>query len=281
MRRLTIDLDMPRSVAVSRRKLAVQVDKALPTGDSIRAWPDGNVGDTEHPNTADQAPLDSAAVHEQCSEMIPRTWQVLTVSLSRSKGEMLVSRMRSGQGPFILSLPLSRHSSRDPDEECFGYSQAKTELQDIIALADYSTHSVQDASRKGSNSAWWEGRAALDARLKDLLTDMQNIWFGGFQGMFSPRLPAFAPLSRFQASLNVVLDNHLPSRRALGKKQSPQQVTFDPRVVELFVALGDPAFFSDMEEPLTDLLYFVVDVLQFNGERNAYDEIDFDAVSLH
>ncbi|KAL8902681.1 MAG: hypothetical protein Q9207_004465 [Kuettlingeria erythrocarpa] len=275
--RLTIGPDMARSVSMSRGRLAVQVDQALPTRVGLLAWPDVYAEDTKQLKIADET-LDSSTVHEQCLEMIPNNWQVLTVSLSRSKGEIQVCRMRSGQGPFVLSLPLDRHTSRDPDEENFGYSQAKTELQDIIKLADVSTHSVQDTSRKGSRSAWWEGRAALDARLKDLLTNMQNMWFGGFQGMFSQRLPARESLSRFQESLNLVLDNHLPSRQGLGKKPRSQQAILDPRVVELFVALGDPAFFSDMEEPLMDLLYFVVDILQFTGERNAYDEIDFDAM---
>lgn len=264
---------------MSRGRLAVQVDKALPTGDGLLVWPDAYAEDTKQLNTASET-LESSTVHEQCLDMMPPGWQVLTVSLSRSKGGIQVSRMRSGQGPFVLSLPLDRHSSRDPDEENFGYSQAKAELQDIIKLADTSTHSVQDTSRKGAKSAWWEGRAALDARLKDLLTNMQNMWFGGFQGVFSQRLPARESLSRFQESLNIVLDNHLPSRQGLSKKPRSQQVNLDPRVVELFVALGDPAFFSDMEEPLMDLLYFVVDILQFSGERNAYDEIDFDAVCI-
>lgn len=277
--RLTNGLDMARSVAMSRGRLAVQVDQALPTGAGLLAWPDVYAEDTKQLNVANET-LDASIVHEQCLEMIPHNWQVLTVSLSRSKGEIQVCRMRSGQGPYVLSLPLDRHTSRDPDEENFGYSQAKTELQDIIKLADISTHSVQDTSRKGSRSAWWEGRAALDARLKDLLTNMQNMWFGGFQGIFSQRLPARESLSRFQESLNLVLDNHLPSRQGLGKKPRSQQAILDPRVVELFVALGDPAFFSDMEEPLMDLLYFVVDILQFTGERNAYDEIDFDAVCI-
>ena len=47
----------------------------------------------------------------------------------------------------------------------------------------------------------------------------------------------------------------------------------------MFVSLGCPSESNDVDEPLMDLLYFVVDILQFNGERNAYDEIDFDSVS--
>ncbi|KAI4207997.1 MAG: hypothetical protein LQ348_000367 [Seirophora lacunosa] len=271
--------DMARSVAISRGQLAVQVDKMLPTGDKPLAWPDATEVRAQHLNMADQI-LDPFALQEQCFDSMPHTWQVLTVSLSRTKGEILVSRTRCGQGPFILSLPLDRHSSRDSDEESFGYSQAKAELRDILTLADESTHNGPGMSGKGARSAWWEGRAALDARLKDFLTNMQNVWFGGFQGVFSQRFPARELLSRFQESLNVVMDNHLPSRRGLAKKQKSQQVSLDPRVTELFVALGDPASFSDMEEPLMDLLYFVVDILQFHGERNAYDEIDFDSMTI-
>ncbi|KAL9019738.1 MAG: hypothetical protein Q9185_002984 [Variospora sp. 1 TL-2023] len=272
--------DMARSVSISRGQLAVRVDQTLPTGDNLLAWPDANEVHVERLNTGVDQLLDPINLREQCLDAMPSTWQVLTVSLSRTKGEILVSRTRSGQGPFILSLPLDRHSSRDSDEESFGYCQAKAELQDILALANNSTHNGQGTSGKGARSAWWEGRATLDARLKDFLTNMQNVWFGGFQGVFSQRLPARDLLSRFQESLNVVLDNHLPSRRGLAKKPKIQQVSLDPRVTDLFVALGDPALFSDMEEPLMDLLYFVVDILQFHGERNAYDEIDFDLMTI-
>lgn len=276
--KLTAVTDTARSVSVTRGQMAVQIEKKLAAEDDLCAWPDDNTEELKSLQLWNK-PLDFTTFQEQYLNIIPQTWQVLTISLSRSRREILVCRTRSAQSPFILSLPLDRHSSRDPHEESFDYCQAKTELQEIVGLANYSTHDTQDTSRKGARSAWWEGRAALDARLKDLLTNIENMWFGGFQGVFSQRLPDRDLLSRFQESLNVVLDNHLPSRRGLGKKQQSQRVSLDPRVVELFIALGDPDLFSDMEEPLMDLLYFVIDILQFHGERNAYDEIDFDSVS--
>ena len=268
---------MARSASVIRGKLAFQCESKLSLGDDLDTWPDGPTRNMQPVNQT----WGLTAFREQFIDIIPRDWQVLTVSLSRSRHEIVVSRIRSGQSPFILSLPLDRHSSRDTHEheESFGYSQAKSELQEIIAFADYSMHETLDTSRKGTKSAWWEGRAALDARLKDLLTNIEYMWFGGFQGVFSQQMPNRGLLSRFQESLSVALDNHLPSRQGLGKVQRGRQISLDPRVVELFVALGDPALFSDMEEPLMDLLYFVIDILQFHGERNAYDEIDFDSVS--
>ena len=74
------------------------------------------------------------------------------------------------------------------------------------------------------------------------------------------------------------MDTHLPSRQGPTKAKQSTRVNLDPRVLELFVGLGAPSEENDVDEQLMDLLYFVVDILQFNKERNAYDEIDFDAV---
>ncbi|KAL8657624.1 MAG: hypothetical protein Q9226_001727 [Calogaya cf. arnoldii] len=272
-------MDMPRSIAVQRGQRATSIEKMMLEVDDALCWPTDKAEKITKCVPSDQ-PLDAAGFQEQYVDMIPQSWQVLTLSLSRSRGEIVVSRLRSGQGPFILSMPLDRHSSRDPDEESFDYSQAKAELQDIIALADQSTHGTQDTSKKGARSAWWEGRAGLDARLQDLVTNIEHMWFGGFHGVFSQRMPHRNLLSRFQVSLNAILDNHLPSRQGQGKKHQSKQISVDPRVMELFVALGEPLDLSDMEEPLTDLLYFVIDILQFCGERNAYDEVDFDSMTI-
>jgi len=57
------------------------------------------------------------------------------------------------------------------------------------------------------------------------------------------------------------------------------KTTLDSRILDLFIGLGDASEEDcDLAEPLTDLLYFVVDVLQFHGELNAYAEIDFDSI---
>ena len=273
-------VDAARSISAQRGRLGVQRGNGVKTSKKqcLPSWPDCNPDNKATSSVSEYTPI-TGALQEEDLDTLPTTWQVLTISLSRDRHEILLSRLRAGQSPFVLSLPLDRHSSRDAADESFGFGQAKTELQEIIALADYTTHEKQSASCKNARLDWWEGRAALDARLEELLDNISNIWFGGFQGLFSQRSIPPDLLSRFQTSLNVTLDHHLPSRQGSGKKQQSRQTTLDPRVMELFVALGDPAHFSDMEEPLMDLLYFIIDILQFNGERNAYDEIDFDAVS--
>ncbi|KAL8663986.1 MAG: hypothetical protein Q9202_003403 [Teloschistes flavicans] len=271
--------DTPRAVSMQRGRSGILAEKEQSAERELITWPAETAVDSEKPRPVDNVPL-SGFDREQDILAIPNTWQIVSIALSQSYGEILVSRIRAGQTPFILSLPLDRHSSREPSDESFGYRQVKAELEEILALADHSTHDTPDPSRKGARAAWWERRAALDARLKDLLNNVGSIWFGGFQGVFSQQTAPPELLARFRQSLKLALDHHLPSRRGSSKQHVSQQTSLDPRVVELFVTLGDPAELSEMEEPVMDLLYFVTDILQFHGERNAYDEIDFDSMAI-
>ena len=260
-----------------RERLALQVERNLAIAHDVV---DGLTGDdfAVPQSLLANKPLAFSDFQKEYIDIIPTSWNVISLSLSESRDEIRVSKIRSGQTPFILNLPLNRHNSRDADEDIFGFDQAKEELQDIIALANYSTHDAQDMSRKGAKSKWWEARAALDARLKDLLVNVESIWFGGFRGVFTQEIHSPDLLSRFQQSLHNILDRHLPSRQKPGKGRKGTRTMLDPQVLELFVEMGNPDKVDDLDVPLMDLLYFVIDILQFNGERNAYDEIDFDSV---
>lgn len=217
---------------------------------------------------------------EDYINIIPKSWQVVSMTLSRSQEEIWVSKIRPGQSPFILRLPFNRENIPDGDAEVFSFGEGKSEMLEIARMANTSAHNGRDMSGKGAKTEWWDNRAGLDARLKDLLTNIESIWFGGFRGIFSPSVPDPHLLARFQQSLQSILDKHLPSRQTPRKHKQASQVVLDPRVLGLFVGLGQPSEENDIDEHLMDLLYFVVDILQFNKERNAYDEIDFDAVSF-
>lgn len=270
--------EVGRLISITRESLAIQVECKLPSGKGVYDWPKNDaLEDAESVQMHDK--LELSAFQAEYIDIIPQDWNVISMTLSQERDEILVSKIRSGQTPFILKLPLNRHNSLDQDEETFGYDQGKAELQDIINLANVSTHSAQDLSHKGAKTEWWEGRAKLDARLKDLLTNMETIWFGGFKAIFSQTPKDVALLSRFRQSFQNILDKHLPSRQKSGRGGQSSRVALDLHVLELFIGLGNPSDSNDLDEPLMDLMYFVVDILQFNGERNAYDEIDFDSVS--
>ena len=270
-------VELGRTIAMMRESLAIRVERQLAITQDVVDWPKGD--DSAAPQSLSiSKSLEFSSFQKEYIDIIPASWNVISLSLSESRDEIRISKIRAGQSPFILILPLNRHNSRDADEEIFGFNQAKTELQDIVVLANYSTHDAQDMSRKGAKSEWWEARAALDARLKDLLINIESIWLGGFRGVFTQKIHTKDLLSRFQQSLHNILDRHLPSRQKPNKGHISNRMVFDSRVLELFVEMGDPEEVDELDEPLMDLLYFVIDILQFNGERNAYDEIDFDSV---
>ena len=271
-------MEMARSVSTARERFAIEVDRRASAHSDAMKWPDVSTVQDQG-LLLDPDELEFVKFKQYYLDIIPESWQVISLSVSDNGDELRIARMRVGEMPFILSLPFNRHSSRDPDEATFGYNQAKAELQEIIGLANFSTHHAQDMSVKGAKAAWWSARAALDARLEDLLVNIENLWLGGFSGIFSQQILHSPLLARFQESLHRILNEHLPSRQSPGKKASRNRIDLDPRILELFVALHVPDDPADMDESLLDLLYFVIDILQFNGERNAYDEIDFDAVS--
>ena len=263
---------------MTRESSAVQVERKLLNETDAFGWPKDDAVESQgsfqmHNN------LELSTFQAEYIDIIPQDWNVVSLTLSQERDEMLISKLRSGQTPFILRLPLNRHNPLDQDDEVFGYDEGRAELRDIVSLGNSSAHSAQDLSRKGAKTEWWETRATLDARMKDLLTNMESIWLGGFKAIFSQTAQSPALLSRFQQSLQNILDKHLPSRQKAGRGGQSSRVVLDSRVLELFVGLGNPSDSNDLDEPLMDLLYFVVDILQFNGERNAYDEIDFDSVS--
>ncbi|EKG18341.1 Peptidase C50 separase [Macrophomina phaseolina MS6] len=262
--------ELPKTNASQLEQLAISIENQAVTREDLMTWP-GLTDDQQRP-----AQLTAAEFQTEYVNTIPQGWTAVSLSLNEARDELYITRYVPYQSPFILRLPMARHNSRDMDEEIFGFEEGKAELREIIDLSNFSTRNAPDLSKKGAKTEWWAEREALDARLGDLLANIENIWLGGFRGIFKKKGDR-SLLSRFQQSFENILDRHLPSRQGKGKKS---RTNLDSRVLELFVGLGNPDDGVDLDEPLMDLVYFVVDILQFNGERNAYDEIDFDSIII-
>ena len=263
-------LERPRIHALQCESHALSLENGRSS--ELFAW--ANTEDVSRP-----AHLTSAAFQQQYIDILPRPWTVVSLSLNEARSELYVARYRSGQSPLIIRLPFSRHKQDDEDEEAFDYHKGKAELQEIIQVSNYSCHNTGSIEAKGARSNWWSEREALDKRLHELLINIENIWFGGFKGVFSqlPRQPEL--LARFRKSMDDILARYLPSRQAAKGRTKP--LALDDKILELFIGLGsDQDGVIDLDEPLSDLLYFVVDMFQFNAERNAYDEIDFDSMAV-
>jgi separase len=148
------------------------------------------------------------------------------------------------------------------------------ELNQIVSGANVSAHKAKEMTTKSSRKEWWSDREKLDTRLKELLDVIEHHWLGGFKGIFCQYALHKEFMSKFKRAFDRILAKHLPSRQ----NKRAKRVSIDYRILELFIGLGPPEH-QDLDEALVDLIYFVVDILQFHGEGNAYDEVDFDMVS--
>ncbi|EAA27354.1 hypothetical protein GE21DRAFT_4503 [Neurospora crassa] len=285
-------VELGRNLTWRRERKALMLEKNGPKTDAY-SWPNFTDLPVEPLGRMSLGfSLDLQKFQRDYIDIIPKPWSVVSISLSDNKHDLCITKLQAGCTPFVLRLPLDRASSRDADNEVFNYQQGRAELLEIIRLANETCHDARDFTVKGAKTAWWADREALDNRMKDLLTNIEQIWLGGFRGIFSQHQTQGGKrkelMNKFGATFENMLDKYLPSRRQVhhrGKKagggQEPQseKVTVDPRILELFIGLGDTGDQNvDLDEELTDLLYFVVDILQFHGERNAYDEIDFDSM---
>lgn len=276
----TCSVEMARNLTWRREQKALLVEK-----DSGRAgleWP-GDLRSVEDRRTSLSPVADMVRFQREYIDIIPEEWSVISISLSENKHDLRISKLQSGQSPFVIRLPLERASSRDADTEVFNYEEGRAGLLDIIKRANATCHDKRDFSVKGAKTAWWAERTALDNELREFVGKIEQIWLGGFKGIFSQHRKHPELFSKFQNSFQTILNKHLPSRRQVhGKKTvkaAAPKVVLDTRILELFIGLGDvSAEDCDFDEMLNDLLYFVVDILQFHGERNAYDEIDFDSM---
>ena len=290
-------VELGRNLTWRRERKALTLEKNGPKTDAY-SWPNFTDLPVEPMGRMSLGfSLDLQKFQRDYIDIIPKSWSVVSISLSDNKHDLCITKLQAGCTPFVLRLPLDRASSRDADNEVFNYQQGRAELLEIIRLANETCHDARDFSVKGAKTAWWADREALDNRMKDLLTNIEQIWLGGFRGIFSQHQTQGSGkrkdlMRRFGETFENMLDKYLPSRRQVhhrvgrngaggGQEPRSEKVTVDPRILELFVGLGDANAGDqnvDLDEELTDLLYFVVDILQFHGERNAYDEIDFDSM---
>lgn len=260
--------EIPKCNSLRLAQESVEVEQETMSREEYLKWPTVS---------SDGLALTSMAdFQKEYIDIIPQSWTAISLGLSEEQDELHITRYESGASPFLLRLPMARQSSREMDEEGFTFADGRREFEEIIELSDFSTRNAKDMTSREARVQWWTEREALDTKLHELLLNIENIWLGGFKGIFSQHERRPNHLMRFQKSLEKVLNRHLPSRR---KKSQIKKTCLDPRVLELFIGLGDASNEElDIDDALMDLIYFVVDILQFNGEHNAYDEIDFDAM---
>ena len=264
---------LPKDVARAREADAILAEDATASKEQVQSWPSTNITEADSIDRPGQQDFHYLA------QDLPASWSLISVGLSEDHQELLLSKTVAGSTPFLMRLPLSRPSLEGDDVEQFTLAEAKAELVEIVTKANASCHDARGSGDKATRKAWYTERESLDQRLEVLLGNMESIWLGGFRGLLSSVSVDENLLSRFGHSLAQALDNHLPSRQKSAKTKN-SKVDLHAHVLELFTTLQF-AETPEFEDSITDLLYFVVDILQFNGEHNAYDEIDFDGLLVN
>lgn len=272
----TSSMELARNITWRRERKAATAESSPASGSDLD-WPPTASMPPEGRRSTLGFMGEMSRFQKDFVDVIPKGWNVIAMSLSENRRDMCITKLRSGHSPLVLRIPLIKP---DADGQVLDFERGREQFLSIIKRANETCHN----GAKCVVSEWWAERKSLDQQLQQLLAQIESTWLCGFRGIFSqhPRRPDL--LARFQKSLHNILDKHLPSRRSgrggrRGKAAGSARVTLDPRILDLFIGLGDPMTDSvDFSDSLEDLLGFVVDVLQFHGERNPYDEIDYESM---
>ncbi|EPS43867.1 hypothetical protein H072_2091 [Dactylellina haptotyla CBS 200.50] len=269
-------LELYRSISLLREKSAIEEEKIEAQELDDLRWP------TLPPT---QMEIDTASIlnfQKNYIDIIPPSWAAVSISLGESREELFFTRYEAGQIPFMIRVPLMISEEMSMDEEQFGFEKGLASFRDIVNRANVSTHSAKDMITKDVRAKWWSEREVLDNELHDLLLNIENNWLRGYKGIFGGYKRHPELIARFNASFVKILNEHLPSRNSGNRKKNNKIVTLDERVVELFLGIGDPNEEDiDLDDSIQDLIYLVIDILQFHGERNAADEVDLDEMIVH
>lgn len=200
-------------------------------------------------------------------------FNTITIDICPITGNLMLTRCDSLTGETkFLRIPLNSLSLRDIETGHLPFSKAMEELNNIISQSNLSVSREVTSMIHTSDGRkdWWKTRYNLDKQLEELLTAVEKTWFGGFSGFFSNTEVNRKNFEEFQNSFTNTLHQNLPSRKQVG---SPEKfLIIEDWILELFLQI-DPSSknFLTMVE---DLIYFVLDILTYHGEENAYDEVE-------
>jgi separase len=254
------DLDWPR---LERDIVEVEID-ATPTSAYWKSI-------AEKHNAADllDAQYDLAS--------LPRTWAVVSITVTDDRNTMLVSRHQNGFDPMVFCIPLDRQGRREGEEESelFTFDAGINEMRAIMDGNDESIKSIGACKTMDDRKAWWKERHALDGRLGELLATIEFCWLGAFKTVLNPRpIIDHAAFTTFRDRLDVIFQTALSSAGTDTRRGA--RVRLNDTLLTCFATLSSKC----KDEEVEDLVYFVLDQYQFHGIAVALAELDFDQLGV-
>ncbi|RHZ83649.1 hypothetical protein Glove_89g107 [Diversispora epigaea] len=251
--------------------------------------------------------------HTEFLDILPYNWTVCSISIDIETNDMYVCRYRQKISPLLLRLPLKRQSSREEycnttsnfninnlnddnddinnynnneDEVCcFSYDEVIKEFNTILELSNQSMKiGKNERQNKWEKLKWWKERKQLDDRMKLLLENIENFWFGGFKGILITHTQENPELFSFFKEMinNLISKNEIrktssqsPYKMNNSNNKQPQ-LEIEEELYRSFLRLGTNVTDQDIE----DIIYFLVDVYnKCNDQQIGYDEIDWDQLT--
>jgi hypothetical protein len=123
--------------------------------------------------------LDDNEFQENYVDILPAHWTVCSLTVDPIHNDLYAVQLRANETPFVVKLPMNRFTNQMTDIP--NYQDASVELKEIIQGSDETIHDAPKCSQPGEIEAWWSKRKELDTRLKQLLENMEQNWFGGFK----------------------------------------------------------------------------------------------------
>ncbi|PWN29891.1 hypothetical protein BDZ90DRAFT_228940 [Jaminaea rosea] len=219
---------------------------------------------------------------------LPANWTVISLSLSRERNSLVLSRRSASSPPMVLSLPFDRRRDEEDEEDeeatPFDLDAAQRELKAIVDASNALTSSARNVSVSQDmeqRKAWWTSRRELDTRMKVLCAAIEEQWLGPFKSLWGDAAPPSDAMGGLRASLDGIVQR-MCFPHAAGKQRSAAaagaaaKVQLDEAVYDL-VSRVVPSATSD--EELEDLLNFIMDIHQLNGVPVPVDEADMDMLA--
>ncbi|MBW0461348.1 hypothetical protein O181_001063 [Austropuccinia psidii MF-1] len=213
-----------------------------------------------------QNDMDSPATYRPLPSL-PTGWRVVSIHLAFDRSSLFVVQHNETCNPFVVKLPMDRFNRREGEDDLFTLPVASKELQEIVSRSNAATQRARHVSGHNEKVLWWQERQQLDARMRNLVENIENNWFGACKGILRS-CNKVSDLPAVGKALEKIFRHHLISSQ---DKHLCRQ-SLDENIIHCFIALS----INCRDEDLEDLIQFAVDSYQTREAPVVGDEVDAD-----
>lgn len=192
--------------------------------------------------------------------LLPSNWTVITLDLTADGESLVVSKFNNNlKMPLYFKLPLRRMADHSGVGNVLSFNDAIEELNSIIEASNASIKpgATSMIKTKEERKTWWRLRFSLDMRIKELVENIENTWFGAFKGLF-----------------NSVTANDLSAEisNLIGEFVGVRHFKMEKELISILSQVS----YSESRQIAEDAIFFILDSLVYAGYEVSYDEIDLD-----